>query len=102
MSNNKIGFGLWSVEDVTSEGLCVISVFQKDIGSLTEDDDIYNTFFIANDIFISTIRIISIFGQLLALVNLVRMTQPILVFAHFIKPCNYSILTVALLNHPKR
>lgn len=77
MSNNKIGFGLWSVEDVSSEGLCVISVFQKDIASLTEDDDIYNTFFISNDIIISTIRIISMLGQLLALANLVRMIQPI-------------------------
>ena len=90
------------MEDVSSEGLCVISVFQKDIGSLTEDDNIYNTFFIANDIFISTIRIISVFGQLLALVNLVRMMQPILAFALFIKPNNYSILIVALLNHSNK
>lgn len=70
--NSKIGIGLWSVEDTSPDGLCIFSVFRKGNGSLTEDDDIYNTFFIADDIFVTVGRFLSLLGLLLALVNLVR------------------------------
>ena len=71
-SKNRIGIGLWSVEDMSPDGLCAVSVFREGRGSITEDDDIYNSFFIADDIIITVVRFVSLFGLLLAIINLVR------------------------------
>lgn len=73
-SKNVVGIGLWSFEDTSSEGSCTMSfpLFpEKNDESLTVDDDIYNTFFIANDRIITSIRILSLAGLILATINLV-------------------------------
>lgn len=69
-SKNQIGIGLWSVEDTSTDGLCVVSAFRKGRESITEDDDIYNTFFISDDFIITVVRFVSLFGLLLAIINL--------------------------------
>lgn len=73
-SKNAVGIGLWSFEDTSSEGSCNMSIPispKKNDESLTFDDDIYNTIFIANDRIITSIRILSLAGLILATINLV-------------------------------
>ena len=85
-SKNVVGIGLWSFEDTSSEGSCTMSfpLFpEKNDESLTVDDDIYNTFFIANDRIITSIRILSLAGLILATINLVRIV--IVLLSSFVK-----------------
>lgn len=72
-SINIVGIGLWNFEDTSSEGSCTIPIFpEKNDESLTVDDDIYNTFFISNDRIMTSIRVLSLVGIILATINLVR------------------------------
>lgn len=71
MDGGIIGFGLWTLEDLDSDGFCLMPVFLIGNDSLTYDDDMYNTFFTGNDAVFSSVRILSLIGALIALVNLV-------------------------------
>jgi hypothetical protein len=71
-SKSTFGIGIWTLEDVTNEGKCVMSIpLAEDATSLTVDDDIYINFLIVGDDIFTCIRFLALFGFAFGLILLV-------------------------------
>lgn len=57
-----VGMGIWTLEDIGNKGFCVMPMFMTDDASLTEDDDIYENFFVASDLIFTSVRFLTLFG----------------------------------------
>ena len=67
---STFGLGIWTKEDPSSKGFCVMPMFLNSGQSLTTQDDIYNSFVVSDTIF-SAVRFIAMFGFLFGLLDLV-------------------------------
>ena len=70
-SSTTFGIGLWTMEDPMNPGLCLMPLSKKQYGSLTKEDDIYDSFFVTSDVFITTARFLAMFGIIFGLIDLV-------------------------------
>ena len=62
-TRSTFGIGIWTFEDSDNEGFCIDSIFQWNESSrLTEDDDIYTSFFLVGDLSFTCIRFLAVLG----------------------------------------
>lgn len=77
-SSTTFGIGLWTMEDPISTGSCLIPLLTPQYGSLTKEDDIYDSFFVSDDVFYTTARFLAMFGIIFGLIDLVSCELPFL------------------------
>ena len=65
------GLGIWTLEDATNEGFCIVPIFRNSDTGLTQDDDIYNSFLVVSDISFTCVRFLAVFGMILGLIHVV-------------------------------
>ena len=89
-SSGIIGIGLWTIENMMTmtavaaiggqkhetiaspARICAMPVFSENHDSLTMDDDMYDTLLIGTSALFSFVRILTLFGVIVAFGNLVR------------------------------
>ncbi len=83
-SSGIIGIGLWTIENMMTAAIggkktiaspariCAMPVFSENHDSLTMDDDMYDTLLFGTSALFSFVRILTLFGVIVAFGNLVR------------------------------
>ena len=69
--SKEFGLGLWSMEDPTAPGKCLMLDVSRRLGSVTREDHYYTSSFFNGDIIWGTARIIALSGICVGMIDLV-------------------------------